>query len=427
MKRLATFAFASLALLATQAVSQEGPKSFPEIEAALAKQVTLEFTETPLSTVLAYVQDFSGVPVVLDPDVEEVPCTLRVKDLALGTALRLLLGGSDLDFAVDDGVILVTYRSRVESRSVDVRTYDVEDLLSALEDFPGPDIGLARPEEGVTGATFSTEEATETFDSEMLVEFLTYRVAPGTWGATGLSMNAVGGLLVVSHLPETHAKIESFLAELRENRGRLVAVDARYYALEAGRLQEVLGGDGAGGSGSVFLDATSRRRLAESGELLDEISTLCLNSQRVSASSLGQKTYVQDYDVVIATSACGFDPIVGVFTEGTTLDVRPVLVPGKGTISLDLVFQIVRRAGELQEAPATQGEAVPTPSGGEDAATSQALVGRGGTLQLPRLVTASVKTRVRVPEGRGAAFVGTTPLVPEGHVGVLVVTPRAME
>ncbi len=111
----------------------------------------LDLRKTPVSDALDAISDSSGITIILDPraiaEVGDVPINLKVNDMALGTALKWICRLAGLDYALRDGAIFVTTRDRL-TQNVEMKIYDIRDLTSAVEDFPGPDLSL--DDQGVT-------------------------------------------------------------------------------------------------------------------------------------------------------------------------------------------------------------------------------------------------------------------------------------
>jgi tetratricopeptide (TPR) repeat protein len=118
------------------------------IRSVLAKPVSFDFKETPLSDVVRFVRDLTGVNVVLDAvaldaagvDPEE-PVTLALTDVPLKSALKLILGPLDLSYLVRDDVLFLTSREEAESL-LETKVYYVADLVIPIQDFNGGGAGL---------------------------------------------------------------------------------------------------------------------------------------------------------------------------------------------------------------------------------------------------------------------------------------------
>jgi hypothetical protein len=110
-----------------------------EIDVALKKPVTFDFTDATLADVVEFIRDFSGVNLVLDrPALQEegispdTPVSMRLSGVSLKSALRLVLGQLNLTYIVQNEVLLVT--SQVEAQSIVVtRVYPVADLVVPIQ------------------------------------------------------------------------------------------------------------------------------------------------------------------------------------------------------------------------------------------------------------------------------------------------------
>jgi hypothetical protein len=102
---------------------------------ALAKPVRLEFIETPLEDVLAFLADQSRVAIQIDRRGldnagigTDTPITKNLKEVSLRSALRLILDDLNLTFVVDHEVLLITAPDKAEA-AAQVRIYNVAPLL----------------------------------------------------------------------------------------------------------------------------------------------------------------------------------------------------------------------------------------------------------------------------------------------------------
>jgi len=128
-----------------------------EIEKKLNEPITINFDKASLNEVADFIGMSTGLNVVIDPKalIEESvtsasTVTLKLNEVKLRQALKLLLGPLNLTYKEDDGVLLIT---SPQSKRTDLvqRVYDVADLVI------GPDRGPAdanRPQgAGAPGGT----------------------------------------------------------------------------------------------------------------------------------------------------------------------------------------------------------------------------------------------------------------------------------
>ncbi len=178
-----------------------------QIREALNSPTQFEFVETPLKDVVDYLKDLHHIQIQLDSPglkdagiAESTPVTKNLKNISLGSALRLLLDELQLKYVIYNEVLLITSPSKAESDEyMETRTYPVTDL--------------ARP------------DAYGMKDVQPLVDMLTNTVATKTWqdnGGTGTISEMVVGnrlLLVVSQTEEVHQEIARTLEKIRRASG----------------------------------------------------------------------------------------------------------------------------------------------------------------------------------------------------------------
>jgi len=101
---------------------------------SLSDSTEVEFVDVPVAEALAFLADKHGSPIKLDgralKELEitsDAPVSLSVKGITLRSALRLLLNDLNLEFIVQNEVILVTSPTRM-SKFKEVRIYNVSEL-----------------------------------------------------------------------------------------------------------------------------------------------------------------------------------------------------------------------------------------------------------------------------------------------------------
>ncbi len=110
------------------------------VEQVLDQPVTLQFIETPLTDLQAYLESVTGVQFHLDTraldDVgigTDTPLTVTLKDVPLETALDVVLADLDLTWTVRGNLLVITTpEAAQDSRMMITRIYTVDDLK--LED-----------------------------------------------------------------------------------------------------------------------------------------------------------------------------------------------------------------------------------------------------------------------------------------------------
>jgi hypothetical protein len=157
----------------------------------------LEFADTPLEEVVAFLQEEYGIPVKLDVGAldemglgAEEPVHVNLRNISLASALRLMLKGLDLTYIIQDEVLLITTPDEAEQQ-LHVCVYDVRDL----------------------------RELTKVDDIKTLVDTIVSCVASETWAKNGggeAEIRTLGpGLLVVSQTQAVHDEVRKLLETIR--------------------------------------------------------------------------------------------------------------------------------------------------------------------------------------------------------------------
>jgi hypothetical protein len=165
-----------------------------EVEDKLALPLDVQFQDIPLRDALDFVQEATGVNLVVDKqglaqnEVSlDVPINLRLKRVSARTALRLVLQEVNLRFFVEDGVLVVT--SGTGQAMLVRRVYPVADLVG-----PAP-------------------------KADNLIQVVTTTVEPGSWALQGgpgtIAYFAERQCLVVSQSASVQDQVRLLLEELR--------------------------------------------------------------------------------------------------------------------------------------------------------------------------------------------------------------------
>ncbi|HEY3227423.1 MAG TPA: hypothetical protein VGK61_10575 [Planctomycetota bacterium] len=223
------FALAGLLALCGSASAQEDSGASQEIrkvkDRLASMRITLDFQNAKLEDVIAYFQEYSGLNFHLDAEVakageEPARVTIKLKDVSLKTALKLVLNPRDLGCVYRDGVLLITSKARLGGMTV-TRVYDVRDLLFRIRDFPGPRVELVAPGgagAALAGASFTIEEEPKSAITEdFLADLIKTNTGDKSWEDAGAtSVSQVNGLLVISQSKPVHEEIRRLLDLLRQ-------------------------------------------------------------------------------------------------------------------------------------------------------------------------------------------------------------------
>ena len=215
-----------VALAGSAAAQDDGAaSSVRRVKDRLAStKITLDFTNARLDEVMSYFQEYSGLNFHLDADArkdgEEDKITIKVKDVSLKTALKLVLNPRDLGCVYQDGVLVIKSKAKLGSLTV-TRVYDVRDLLFRLRDFAGPRVELTVPGgagAALAGASFTLEEEPKgELTEEFLLDLIKTNTGERSWDdSSAVSISQVNGLLVISQSKPVHEEIRRLLDLLRQ-------------------------------------------------------------------------------------------------------------------------------------------------------------------------------------------------------------------
>jgi hypothetical protein len=170
------------------------------------KSSGLEFTEEPLENVANFLQGEYGIPILLDGRAIEgagmtldEPMSVRIQNVSLRSALRLLLESKKLVYMVRNEVLYITTPEAADA-----------DLLTCVYDIRDLNIFLVRP----------VKNGPPEPDYDSLIDAIISCVAPETWAEAGGGEAEIRpvppGMLVISQTRMVHDDIAALLATIRE-------------------------------------------------------------------------------------------------------------------------------------------------------------------------------------------------------------------
>lgn len=241
-------------------------------------QISIEFQETPLPSVLDFFRERVGVNLIIDrqnvqqPDEISVSINLTQDQVSAYKGLQIVLGSENLAFDFRECTLLVT--SQEAERQIVFDMYQVKDLNFRLRDFPAPSFQLASQDDdedqsglgtgaglGQGGQQQGDEESQTAFTGKQLVELIEQVVSPQTWEDPGAQVEVSNGLLLVRNTPEVHDQVLRLLENIRRSTGIVVTVEARFLEVRSTLLEKIgvefadlASGASQSGSGSPTID-----------------------------------------------------------------------------------------------------------------------------------------------------------------------------
>jgi len=188
------------------AEEKKSPQQITEakILAALKKEVSFNFSETPLRDVAQSLSKMTGVAIMLDAQQLEsigagsdTPVTSRLTAVSLQSALNIMLRDLELTWIIRDKVLMITTPDEAETYLI-TRVYPVDDLLRHA-DKKGEKVDA------------------KTEDIEDLIDVIVIAVENYSWGESGGSgsISAFRNVLIISNTRDVHTAVEELLGELR--------------------------------------------------------------------------------------------------------------------------------------------------------------------------------------------------------------------
>ncbi|MCA9096512.1 MAG: hypothetical protein KDA68_23695, partial [Planctomycetaceae bacterium] len=175
---------------------QKSPQE-KEIERSLNRDVTLNFNEEPLQSVVQQLAEQMGINIHLDqsgldeasvnPD---TPISIHVEQIQLKSALNLMLEQYKLGYLIDNQVLKITSLSRRAGKMM-VETYSVADLVIPIPNFGGP-INTYGGSSGILSAGGSNGYITSNGAQRQPISGQAFAQIPDDFGM-GLPQNGVGG------------------------------------------------------------------------------------------------------------------------------------------------------------------------------------------------------------------------------------------
>jgi hypothetical protein len=181
-------------------------------------KVSLDFQDVRLSEAVDYLREVTGLNLVISPKVTDADAKVRLKlkDLTVKSALKLLLSPRGLAATWRDGAIVVLPQEDVQEE-VTLRMYDVRAQLVKIQDFPGPKVELVsstRPDAGIM--VVHLEEPRTLLGEDVLVELVKENTGGRSWENPKSSIALVNGMLVVSQTAAIHREIQALLSKLAQ-------------------------------------------------------------------------------------------------------------------------------------------------------------------------------------------------------------------
>jgi hypothetical protein len=189
--------------------------------------VSMDFEEKPLAEVLKFFTQMTDVNLVVSPvlledrDPDDLLVTLRLREVSVKTALRVIMDLKQVSAVYRHGVIFITTPEDARGKPV-LKIYPIGDLTVRIRDFPGPDIQL-HPSGSIDdpGRIWGGEEEGREHafaDPDFIMDLITQNAGQDTWEDEGVRYSVNERYLFIRQYPSVHREIDGILALLRAYR-----------------------------------------------------------------------------------------------------------------------------------------------------------------------------------------------------------------
>ncbi|MBO1224473.1 MAG: hypothetical protein JYX80_08580 [Candidatus Scalindua sediminis] len=398
------------------------------------KKLSIEFIDTPLSDVVVFLQEKTGVNFVLDKNAAATNVNIRLNDVTASTVLKYILP-KGIDAVVKDNVVHITLEP------LELRVYDVRDLLINLEDRHPGLIAQVTPTGAGEGEALAGEGKDTYNRVQEIISLITDTVEPASWSLNGgrgriAAREGMLGDIVITHVARIHKQTEDLLAALRSSADLQIAIEARFIAVSDNFLEafgnninelDLAGQDDAekGGiftaSGDKFIDTGTDNAFgavtglnltynifngfflkgflkavqeSDEAEQITAPRITLSNTQRGTIKVVKTFSYVEKFEIVSQTP----EPVIKEIDDGTTFSVRPVVSADRKYVYLE-VHPVITQV-ELNTDD-TKVEFQTTVAGTTGAAGEPAI----NTIQLPITTKQELSVTVCVPD-KGVLMIG---------------------
>ncbi len=284
--------------------------------------------------------------------------------------------------------------------------YNVEFLTRWVDDYPGVDLGLSQDSIGVMVSEAELSKGRLT--GEDLEHLIKSNVEEDTWEHEKASITFEGGVLTITNKKSVHERIRQYLAYWRGFFGKMITIDATLLSIDPALFAKIRSAGNADRPMVIppehLRQVFEAAREGKNAEVLKTLRVTAHPGQRVNLQDVQRQQYVRDLDVQIASASVALDPVMDIFSTGTTVDLRPYLEPFGNAVTIEI------RAGRTEQEALTERKLViareihlagigeETDAEGKNVpAVKPQKIGRGvppteAKLELPRLAIDRVRT-----------------------------------
>lgn len=235
------------------------------------KRIPVEFVDTPLSSVVNFIQAVTNLNIDVDYASLEAAgidrdslVTMKVSNASVRTVLDRVLEKVSADsttgagWSVQDGILVIASRD-VINRDKNLQIYDIRDLLVEVPDYgDAPQFNLqavlqATAQRGGGGggqSPFNQQNQQNNNDNRRtledrttdLINIITTNVDSQGWQENGGDVGFIqqlSGNLIITQTPANHREVQGLLRKLRETRAMQINVETRFLLVSQDFFEQV--------------------------------------------------------------------------------------------------------------------------------------------------------------------------------------------
>jgi len=360
-----------LALFAASTLAGDAGPDEAELRAKLEKPVTIEGKELALAEAVGELSRQTGAKIrILTERSFTNPSRLwfSVKDAKARDILEMLCERTYCEYRLRGGEVLIGLVCSLSESRPETEIYDVADMTAKTDDSPPPWEYLAPFPGSRTIALTDVrpilfERRLSDWPTENIANFIRYHVDPETWDPIwGTSISSFSRRLVVTHVPETRARVRRLLSTFRGRMGQHVEVEGRVFAVRSAEVNRFFREVLVRGIAPPYLDQAAVDVLdqlvrAGAAQQLFAGSAIFFTDCQGQLSDMKIQRLLYDYEFKNGQ----YVPVTEMAGTGTLLALRAVLSDDGTQTSLWLQAVHSEMVGEPETVPLFHAGVIPSP------------------------------------------------------------------
>jgi hypothetical protein len=217
---------------------------------------------------------------------------------------------------------------------IETRVYNVELLTNEIPDWPGAGTPGLDIEMGNRAAVANGGRSF--LNGEDIRDLIRSNIGEDSWSNDWALAEYANGALTVTNRKSVLDQIGGYIAYLKGLYGRMVVVDATLVSIDPELLSEVRS---KSATTPGLLSPEQVRQILDQKDKANVVRSMrvtAYSGQRVCADELERRQYVKDCNIQSSAAVAALFPVIGEFSIGAAVDVRPIIEVFGGAVSLDV-------------------------------------------------------------------------------------------